>query len=338
MAPRAASQGTKTRRDIRRMQLDKPQRDSMAPSNPAATSSTPTGIFKPTVWYFSDPIEALAWLCHIGPDRAALLRTIDIRIAPFFQDWQVFDNFLDGTVWFILFTALTKLCTSLRTLTVYICEPDREAKLMGWKGYGRSLMVARGLATLRELSSLERFVLRGFYAAPWPDYLNNIAGVPVTAESFPREQAALKRYQQGTDKLVPQEKKDVEEGATGESQKTAFRRFQKIVGNACDKLDMKRLTDICKMPMEVIKEEKKMEEADLNALLEAALMEAEGKEVDDKANDVEKDEHKEAELKEAEAKEVSDEANDVEKKEHKESELNEVEAMEVDDEAKDVEK
>lgn len=236
-----------------------------SPSSPIPTAtSTPSPPsravdFTTSEWRFSDPIDALSWLKHLGPARAALLETLIIRAEVLLEDWADFDKFLDGTPWFILFTALGQLATGVRNLDIYLCGGDGDIKnLPGWRGYGRCMLFVRGLAKMR---GVERVALRGYYALPWPKWLKaQLGGVVVECSASPK----LRAWQEGTERLVPREKTTMEdeEGTSQiyDVQKRAFERFERIVEKACEGLDMHFIAKICTIPMEVVGEEKRKEE------------------------------------------------------------------------------
>ncbi|KAF7513634.1 hypothetical protein GJ744_008928 [Endocarpon pusillum] len=133
----------------------------------------------------SRPDTLLSWL---GNNDAAYITYILV-----FVDAYLFDH-PPPTRWSELFEKLGREATNLQHLVVYW---DYDPPIH--TGLGTDLGFVQALTQLKVKRSI---TLEGFYAKPWPEYLERKMGLrPLEGESS--RNGLLRQYQRGTKRLTP---------------------------------------------------------------------------------------------------------------------------------------
>jgi len=100
-----------------------------------------------------------------------------------------------GVTWCQVLNKLADEATSLESVYVYFNDA-------GWMhpGAGKDLNFVRALGRMKVSRSME---IRGLFAKHWPQYLEEKLGMPVWDPQDHEQDEWLRKYQRGTEKLIP---------------------------------------------------------------------------------------------------------------------------------------
>lgn len=156
-------------------------------------------LYSKNEFLVSEPERIFRWFTQIGRLNIKHLRKVRIFVEAVYSTKEIpfLSTASESLSWYKLLDQLAREATGLRHLHIY-WDADPTC---GHYGAGKDLRFVRELAKIHGLKSMD---VAGYYAIHWPRYLTEKMGILVQEKdrSQPYLQY-LRKYQQGTEKLVP---------------------------------------------------------------------------------------------------------------------------------------